>query len=347
MPMPVAAAPVQAASAQAAVANTPGPATPSSKNDGASVLAIDFASLLQGRFGINPIADTAPPPRKDAADKADDSAATDTGTQDPALLFAALGLPMTPPPLPKAATPLPLAPGIAPPLAPGVTPDIEFKRAAAAGKDIPDKVASKVAAFGGSDDKAAKFAVAEISAKPSETATLPLPEGDTRTASLMAAAPNTSRPMETSLNVSTPIREQSWATDFGQKVVWLANNEKQFAHISLNPPQLGPIEISLSVNNDQASAIFASPHAAVREAIEAALPQLRDMLAGAGIELGQANVSAESFPQQQQQQQARNPRQSAPRFDADNAILGADSIHHGGTAAAISHSAIGLVNTFA
>ena len=71
------------------------------------------------------------------------------------------------------------------------------------------------------------------------------------------------------------------------KIVWLTANDQKFAQLTLNPPQMGPIEISLNINKDTASAYFISPNAEVREAIETALPRLREMLAGVGIELGQ------------------------------------------------------------
>jgi flagellar hook-length control protein FliK len=54
----------------------------------------------------------------------------------------------------------------------------------------------------------------------------------------------------------------------------------------------------LKVKNDQATIAFTSANSGVREAIELALPRLREMLAEVGVELGQTNVSAESFRQQ-------------------------------------------------
>ncbi|MDP3689211.1 MAG: flagellar hook-length control protein FliK, partial [Sulfurimicrobium sp.] len=62
---------------------------------------------------------------------------------------------------------------------------------------------------------------------------------------------------------------------------------------------LGPMEVRLSVNNDQITAIFVSHHPAVRDAIEDALPRLREMLADSGLSLGSATVSSDSLPQQQ------------------------------------------------
>lgn len=101
-----------------------------------------------------------------------------------------------------------------------------------------------------------------------------------------------------SLHVQAPFRDSAWTAEFGQKVVWLVSQDKQGAQITLNPPHMGPIEISLNMKNDQATAAFTSANSEVREAIELAIPRLREMLAGVGVELGQANVSAESFRQQ-------------------------------------------------
>lgn len=110
-------------------------------------------------------------------------------------------------------------------------------------------------------------------------------------------ATNALRQGTEAVRVEANLRDHAWPAEFGQKVVWMATQDKQSAQITLNPPQLGPIEISLNVKNDQATAIFSSGNAEVREAIESALPRLREMLAGVGVELGQTNVSSESFRQ--------------------------------------------------
>jgi flagellar hook-length control protein FliK len=79
----------------------------------------------------------------------------------------------------------------------------------------------------------------------------------------------------------------------------MANQSHQVAELHLNPPNLGPIEVRLTISNDQASAVFVSHQSVVREAIETALPRLREMLADNGIMLGNVTVGSESFSQQQ------------------------------------------------
>lgn len=102
-------------------------------------------------------------------------------------------------------------------------------------------------------------------------------------------------PQPATVSLDTRVGSPAWGGELGQKVVWLVNQQQQVAHINVTPPQLGPIEIRLNLANDQASATFVSPHAAVRDAIEAALPRLRDMLAESGLTLGNVDVSAHSF----------------------------------------------------
>lgn len=94
-----------------------------------------------------------------------------------------------------------------------------------------------------------------------------------------------------------------WGNELGQKVVWMVGQQKQSAELQLNPPHLGPLEVRLTLNQDQMTATFVSHNAAVRDAIETAMPRLREMLSDNGIALGNVMVGAESFAQQQQQQQ--------------------------------------------
>jgi flagellar hook-length control protein FliK len=102
-----------------------------------------------------------------------------------------------------------------------------------------------------------------------------------------------------SVGIEPRVGVPGWDAALGQKVVWLANQHQQSASMQLNPPNLGPLEVKLNISNDQASALFVSPHPAVRDAIETSLPRLREMLAENGISLGNVQVSAESFPREQ------------------------------------------------
>lgn len=137
-----------------------------------------------------------------------------------------------------------------------------------------------------------------------ETAQAVIPGGSTTPPSGIVPAMNMAAPTQASAPaqaaIPTPVGQPQWGEDLGQKVTWLATQRTQSAELHLNPAQLGPVEISLKLNGDQASLQFTSAHAAVRDAIEQSLPRLRDMLAESGISLGNTTVSDQA-PREQQQ----------------------------------------------
>ncbi|PCI22410.1 MAG: hypothetical protein COB62_01390 [Piscirickettsiaceae bacterium] len=104
------------------------------------------------------------------------------------------------------------------------------------------------------------------------------------------------------LTVDTPMTSPRWANDFNQHVQWMVNKSMTAAQIRLNPQQLGPIEVRVHMNNDQATISFTAQHGATREAIDAALPRLREMLSEQQVGLVDVNVSQHSFAEQHQQQ---------------------------------------------
>lgn len=123
----------------------------------------------------------------------------------------------------------------------------------------------------------------------------------TNVANLHASAPQeharTDAVAPATAHVDTPVGTRGWDIEVAQKVVWLSNRQESRAELTLTPPHLGKIEITLTTNGDQTSALFVSASQAARDALEHALPRLRDLLADAGITLGQASVNAESSRQ--------------------------------------------------
>ena len=121
-------------------------------------------------------------------------------------------------------------------------------------------------------------------------------------------------PGHADLHITTPIGGRQWESAIGNSLVLMTGAHQQRAELVLTPPQLGRIEVSLSMTGDQANAVFVSANPAVREALENAMPRLREILADAGVTLGQAQVGAESF---------RQP--TGERQNGDNPGRGADS----------------------
>lgn len=146
--------------------------------------------------------------------------------------------------------------------------------------------------------------------------------------------------------IDMPVGSQGWDQALGQRVVWMVSQKDQTAEIHVNPPELGPLSVTVNVNNNTASASFVAAHAATRDAINDAMPKLRDMFADAGINLGQVSVSAESFSQGGQN--AGQAWQGRP----DTGATAAGSAATAGASSAISplrtsRAQLGMVDTFA
>ncbi|MEO6974244.1 MAG: flagellar hook-length control protein FliK [Gallionella sp.] len=95
----------------------------------------------------------------------------------------------------------------------------------------------------------------------------------------------------TAQTVTAPIGSNSWAGEFSQKIVWISNQKIHSAELHMNPPDLGPLNVVMKMSDNQLTAQFTSQHSAVRDAIENALPKLRELLADNNIMLGNATVS--------------------------------------------------------
>ncbi len=138
--------------------------------------------------------------------------------------------------------------------------------------------------------------------------------------------------------VGTP----AWGQALGDKLVWMASGAQQTASLTLNPPNLGPLQVVLDVKNDQATASFYAAQPEVRQALESALPRLREMMTEAGIQLGQATVSADT-PRQNDSQEHQAQRLASERAGADSSGLATPS----GLTVPVARAGRGLVDTFA
>ncbi|MBI5918508.1 MAG: flagellar hook-length control protein FliK [Nitrosomonadales bacterium] len=173
-----------------------------------------------------------------------------------------------------------------------------------------------VAALGSASKQAESVSAA---AKPAADAT-PV---TTNPAGFSALTPTQSVTQPALATVSTPFAQPAWTDDFNQKVTWVATQNLQSAELHLNPPQLGPLDVVINVNGDQATAQFSSPHAAVREAIEQAMPKLREMMADNGITLGNTTVSDQGRQGNQDANSSRQqPTPSTMREVSDNMEAG-------------------------
>jgi flagellar hook-length control protein FliK len=99
--------------------------------------------------------------------------------------------------------------------------------------------------------------------------------------------------------VPVPVGQPQWSQAVGEKVLWLAAQNVSSAEINLHPKDLGPMQVRVSVNQEQTTVSFTSQHAVVREVLDQNLNRLRDMFSEQGLNLVNVDVSDKSFSSQQ------------------------------------------------
>jgi flagellar hook-length control protein FliK len=135
----------------------------------------------------------------------------------------------------------------------------------------------------------------------------------------------------------SPVGTPRWADELGSRITLMSLRGQHEGSLNLTPEHLGPLEVRISVNQDTANVWFGSQHADTRAALADALPRLRELLADAGMTLGQANVSQQA-PRQGARENAP-ARGTGPSLDAS----GVETT----VAPAARRVALGLVDTYA
>lgn len=128
-------------------------------------------------------------------------------------------------------------------------------------------------------------------------------------------------PLSSSLSaaIGANVQGSEWPRQMTEQVSVMVKGGFQQAEIKLNPAHLGPLEVKLNVSDDKANISFIAQHAPVRDAIDSAMPRLREMLEEQGLSLVDVDVSTQSEQQQADDdaQQARGSNSDANISDAD------------------------------
>ena len=117
----------------------------------------------------------------------------------------------------------------------------------------------------------------------------------------VAGTPSVANPA-LSLDIQPQLNSAAWGKVMSSRVVWMAREGVQQAELRLNPANLGPVEVRLSMQNDQANVTFIASNAAARDALEQALPRLRESFNESGLALNNAEVSHQDQPSQGSEQ---------------------------------------------
>ena len=120
-----------------------------------------------------------------------------------------------------------------------------------------------------------------------------------------------------------------WDNSFSKQVVWMSQQHIRQAEIRLNPANLGSIEVSLKMDDDKLDVHFGSQHAQVRDAIEQAMPRLREMMKEQGLSLADTSVSEQAFQNNESRhEQSERALPTPAKHDYDSSVDIAP-IHHG------------------
>ncbi|WP_138436603.1 MULTISPECIES: flagellar hook-length control protein FliK [Marinobacter] len=92
-------------------------------------------------------------------------------------------------------------------------------------------------------------------------------------------------------SVEVPVGQAEWGDKVMGKLSWLTARNMSVAEIHLTPPDMGPMEVKVRVQNDQANITVHAANPVVREQLELNSHRLRDMLGDQGLSLSQFDVS--------------------------------------------------------
>ncbi len=161
------------------------------------------------------------------------------------------------------------------------------------------------------------------------------------TAASTLAPPGNDKPGST---IQSTFGTAQWDHEINQKVVWMVGGAEQSASLTLNPPDLGPLQVVVHVHNNMANATFISDNPEVRQALTEGLQSLRDMMSQSGLTLGQTNVSSGDTGRGQLSEQSRDNRNS---MAANLTGQGSATSAVGALRASNLVATRGLVDTFA
>ncbi|WP_397596485.1 flagellar hook-length control protein FliK [Silanimonas sp.] len=87
-----------------------------------------------------------------------------------------------------------------------------------------------------------------------------------------------------------PLPSPRFAEEVGARLQWIAEQQGGEATLRISPDGLGPVEIRLKLDGDRVELGFTATQQDTRQALQDALPKLREMLAQQGLQLGHADV---------------------------------------------------------
>jgi flagellar hook-length control protein FliK len=99
------------------------------------------------------------------------------------------------------------------------------------------------------------------------------------------------------VELKPPVSSPDWGPALNQRITWMVANSLQNANITVNPPNLGPLEINIQTDQNKTNVQFIVTSSEVRQAIQDSIPALSKMFENSGLQLGQADINSRSYNQ--------------------------------------------------
>ncbi|HWJ33793.1 MAG TPA: flagellar hook-length control protein FliK [Steroidobacteraceae bacterium] len=154
------------------------------------------------------------------------------------------------------------------------------------------------------------------------------------------SAPVTATPIPT-LKIHASVDGSDFSQGLSDRVSWMVDNGVNGAKLQVNPPQLGPIELRISVQGDHAQVWMTTHSAVTRDALESSSPKLREMLGAQGFGQVSVDISQRSF----QDRSAYSPPAYERASSAERAVAATPAIS--AITSSTPRTAIGALDAYA
>ena len=219
--------------------------------------------------------------------------------------------------------------------------DADTTSAAGFGSAVIQAVADSTQALAATAMTVGHAALGIANATPSTNSTQSTPDFASLRGALDATAvatqPAASTSTSHSLSTDAPVGSSGFAKELGQQVTWLSGQEVKQAQIRLNPENLGPLDVKVSVEHGRVDVAFTTQHPDTTAAVQQGLDQLNQMLGGQGLSLGHTTVG-----QHGQQQFGGSQQHGSSQTSGSTADTNEDT-----ASSVLQRVAVGLVDAFA
>jgi flagellar hook-length control protein FliK len=157
------------------------------------------------------------------------------------------------------------------------------------------------------------------------------------------AAPSDAAPAPTYAAVQSPLHSPEFASEVGARISLLAVDGIQQAELQLNPADMGPVAVQITVDGNQAQVSFHALQAETRQALEQSLPDLAAALQGQGLTLSGGGVFQQAA---RDADHGQDDRRGEGAERGSRAVGGPAGSGSAATSAPVRRS-VGLLDTFA